>query len=299
MSDRALSYKLTISQEVFTYLGLPDNRPVRGLFQAFFNLPAHRFAGIVEDFEDQVNQYGFQQAAGWVLPQFVRGLRVDGAEYIPASGPLLLAANHPGNLDSLAIAAILPRDDLKIIARAGSFVRCLNSSSSHLIYSSRDAHVKMSATRAALRHLAEGGALLVFPSGTMDPDPSCMNGSSEALVSWSSSLEMFLRKVPGVQIQVVILSGFLAPDCLRHPLARTRRGFREQQIVAEIVQMVNQIYRDKDYQLCPKVSFSSPARWMDIDPTGSGVVMRKIIEIAHLLLQHHAGSEVDRSDLNR
>jgi hypothetical protein len=156
----------------------------------------------------------------------------------------------------------------------------------------------MSATRAALRHLAEGGALLVFPSGTMDPDPACMSGSSQALESWSSSLEMFLRKVPGVQMQLVILSGFLAPDCLRHPLTRTRRGIREQQIVAEIVQMVNQIYRDKDYRLCPKVSFSSPTGWIDIDPTGAGVVMQKVIESARLLLQHHAGSEVDRSGLN-
>jgi hypothetical protein len=133
----------------------------------------------------------------------------------------------------------------------------------------------------------------------MDPDPACMSGSNQVLQSWSSSLELFLRKVPGVQMQVVILSGFLAPDCLRHPLARTRRGFREQQIVAEIVQMVNQIYRNKDYQLYPRVSFSNPTRWIDIDPTGSGAVMQKVIDLACLLLQHHTGSEGDRPCLNR
>jgi 1-acyl-sn-glycerol-3-phosphate acyltransferase len=90
-----------------------------------------------------------------------------GRAYVPRRGPLLLVANHSSVLDPPLVGAVTPRQ-LSFMAKAelfripvfGRFIRALNA---HPI---RREGSDAGALRTALKLLADGAALLVFPEGT-------------------------------------------------------------------------------------------------------------------------------------
>ena len=97
-----------------------------------------------------------------------------GKERIPEEGPLIVASNHPGAYDSIAIISNLPRQDLKVIVSDVPFLRSLPAVSQRLIFTPSGPYSRMAALRGLLRHVQEGGAALIFPSGLVDPDPAFM-----------------------------------------------------------------------------------------------------------------------------
>jgi 1-acyl-sn-glycerol-3-phosphate acyltransferase len=94
-------------------------------------------------------------------------LRAVGTERVPRRGPLLVAANHQSVLDPPLVGAMTPRP-LWFMAKAelfriplfGPFIARLNARPVR-----RDG-ADPAALRTALRVLADGGAVLVFPEGT-------------------------------------------------------------------------------------------------------------------------------------
>jgi 1-acyl-sn-glycerol-3-phosphate acyltransferase len=94
-------------------------------------------------------------------------LRAVGAEHVPRRGPVLIAANHQSVLDPPLVGAVAPRP-LSFLAKAelfriplfGPFIARLNARPV------RREGADPGALRTALRVLADGGALLVFPEGT-------------------------------------------------------------------------------------------------------------------------------------
>jgi hypothetical protein len=244
-----------VIKEILDYLGIPNSSLQRKLVGGLLMLPAARFARLAAEFDHQVGENGFRKAAQWLLPHFIKGYWVAGTEHIPQSGPLVIAANHPGTFDTFIIAACLPRDDIKFIARDMPLLRQLTSTSGYLIYSTRDIHVKMTAARAAIKHLRAGGALLVYPTGNMDPDPACMPGAEQSIERWSSSLELLLRNQPEAYYQTVISSGLLDPTYLRHPISRRQKDERWTQIVAEVLQLSQQFTLPRKHKLIPEVTF--------------------------------------------
>lgn len=94
-----------------------------------------------------------------------------GMENIPASGALLLVANHSSVLDPPMVGSVSPRH-LSFLAKAELFKIPLFGS---LIWHVNARPVRRegadaSALRTALRVLQDGGALLVFPEGTRGPE---------------------------------------------------------------------------------------------------------------------------------
>lgn len=92
-----------------------------------------------------------------------------GLEAVPASGPLLVVANHPhGALDGLAVAALLRRvrPDVKLLAN--QVLRRIPEMRQHLVpidaFMPGDVQ-NAAGLRGALRWLREGHALIVFPAG--------------------------------------------------------------------------------------------------------------------------------------
>jgi len=104
-------------------------------------------------------------------------------ERIPASGPIVIIANHPfGGIDGLAaIAAIASRrPDLKVIATTTlasiPAIRDLIIAVDNFGLRERRA-ANISAARQALRHVWGGGALLIFPAGevaSLDLSQGCI-----------------------------------------------------------------------------------------------------------------------------
>lgn len=93
-------------------------------------------------------------------------IRLHGTEHVPASGPVILAANHIGVLDGPLLAIFAPRPVHALTkhemfrGRTGRFLR--RSGQIPVDRFAVDPH----AVRTALRVLRDGGVVGVFPEGT-------------------------------------------------------------------------------------------------------------------------------------
>jgi len=239
-------------------LGFRKDGLVQPLLKPLVWKPMVRFSKLATTFDHRVVHEGWQKASAWFITHFVDKVKTLGSEHLPKEGPLIIAANHPGAYDSLVISSQIPRDDVKIISSDIPFVKKLPDTSKHMIFSTPDAHDRMGAARSALRHLKDGGALLVFARATMDPDPAFMPGSEVELTRWTSSLGLFLRHVPQTKLAVSIISGVLAPKFLDHPATIFRRGRVNKQRLSEFFQVMYQLLAPGKLMVSPSLSFGLP-----------------------------------------
>lgn len=247
--------------EVFKALGLGITHPARPVFEPLFAPAAWRFAEVAAHFDENVANYGFREAACSLLPHFTSRVSAWGVESIPVDGPLLVVSNHPGTIDGLAIASHLPRPDLKIVVSGAPFIRNLRATANHLIYSSLDTFERMKVVRSVIRQLEYGGAVLLFPSGGIDPDPAVMPGALEEVANWSPSLEVILRRVPSARVLITSVSGVLHPVWAHSPVTHLRRGRRNQQRVAEFFQVIQQMLFPGQLLVNPLIRFARPRQF--------------------------------------
>jgi hypothetical protein len=101
--------------------------------------------------------------------------------------------------------------------------------------------------------------LLIFPTGTVDPDPAVSSeGARQALDRWSTSLELLIRRVPETQVVVAIVSGVLSPGWYKSPITWLRKEPYNKQKVAEIFQVMQQLFFPNSLKLTPCLAFSQP-----------------------------------------
>jgi 1-acyl-sn-glycerol-3-phosphate acyltransferase len=117
--------------------------------------------------------YAFLKPIAVFLMRAWFGLRVRGAEHVPASGPALIVSNHQSILDPPVIGGaarrqiyFLAKAELFKIPMFGSLIRALHARPV------RREGSDPGALRTAAQLLGEGKALLVFPEGTRS-----LNGS--------------------------------------------------------------------------------------------------------------------------
>lgn len=296
-TDPAHVQQLTnqILAELFIALGLPRPGLLRRLLRPLFYKPAYRFAGIAATFDQITANQGFRAAAQWMLPIFVNDSHPTGQERVPTHGSLLVVSNHPGAYDSIAIAAALPRDDLKIVVSGVPFLHNLPNAGQHFLYTPglKDAQGRSLVIRGAIRHLREGGAVFLFPTGLVDPDPEMQPGAGAALSNWSGSLEIMLRQAPETRLQPVIASGVLARQVFHSPIVRIRRAGHRRRVLAEFLQVVLQLLVGKKFDLEPSLTFGDalpPFReWMGGVGAAAGreANMAYIIATARQVLADH------------
>lgn len=277
----------TIAQEIWKVLGLSPDTRLRHLLDPLVWAPTRRFAHVAASFDRTVAESGFLQAIRGVVPRFLNRVEVYGEAQLPQTGPLLVAANHPGGADALAVAAHLPREDLKIVVSALPFVRELPNSARHFIYTTLDPHQRMEVVRSAIRHLREGGALLIFPRGVLEPDPELQSGASDSLADWSPSLGIIARAVPQLEIVTAIVSGVLTRASLRNPLTRLRKEPRERQKLAEIVQVIQQLLFPRRTVVNARLSFGTPLAASELGPSDARSITQHVVERARQLLDDH------------
>jgi hypothetical protein len=254
-----MEVELYLVGEMIKALGLAAESRLGSLLAPMFGLVVRGFAQKAAAFDLSVAQMGFTRSAQEWLSRWVGGLNIFGKERLPAEGPVLVAANHPGTFDGLAIAAALQRPDLKIVASGNPFFRSLPNVRNYFIYATRDTQVRVAAIRSSLRHLQDGGALLIFPYGRVEPDPLYFKQEArKTLARWSNSLELILRKAPQVKLVFAVNSGFVAPEYLRHPLLHLRKSIEERQILAEFLQVIQQVVFNRKIPHEPGILFSEP-----------------------------------------
>jgi hypothetical protein len=263
-----------------------------GLVQPFLKplvwKPMVRFSELATAFDYRIVKEGFQRASAWFISHFVDRVKALGMENIPTEGPLVIASNHPGAYDSLVITAHIPRDDVKIISSDIPFVKKLPETSNHMIFSAPDTHIRMGAARKAIKHLEDGGALLVFARGSIDPDPAFLPGSEEELNNWTASLALFLRKVPQTNLAISMVSNVLAKNFIHHPATLFRKGRVNKQRLSEFFQLMYQLMAPGKLMVSPNLSFSLP---LTLDELGSQrdikLITRGIVKRAQDQLRFH------------
>ena len=228
-------------------VGLPWLRgtPLRHAFRP----AARRFALTAHEFDTRVGAQGLAQGSAWLMGRMTAGIVTSGLAHVPAQGPVLILANHPGMTDTVALfTSLASRHDLRVIASDRPFLRALPNVARQLIFlPEEDEGGRMAVVRAAARHLQDGGALLTFPAGEIEPDPAAF-GTQRAvasLQSWSSSYTVFARLAPRTRFVPALVSHVISPDAQRHPLTLLRRSARDKEKLAAALQVALPRYRDR------------------------------------------------------
>jgi len=276
-----------ITLEIFRAAKIPDISRLRNAVGQIVRGPVNRFSGLIAEFDTSIRDYGFVYASGQILKKLAGEVAADGEKLIPANGPLIIASNHPGTYDGLAIISKLPRNDFRLIVSGIPFFQNLPHASRNLIFATHDTTDRMDVLRKSVRHLQEGGALLIFPSGRLDPDPSIFPDAGEGLKKWSRSIEVFLNKVPEVQLVLTIASGVLSPKYVHHPIAKLFKNDHEQRRFMEFMQVIRQMALGKPEELHPKVTFARPFKQSESLASSENSIENTIIERSQVLLDQH------------
>ncbi|HET7480444.1 MAG TPA: 1-acyl-sn-glycerol-3-phosphate acyltransferase [Rubrobacteraceae bacterium] len=262
--------------DLFSAFGLREKRRSRAALEAVARIPARRLARQVLTYDAIVGDSGLGAGGAWALKQLARRAEVEGAESVPLEGPLLVVSNHPGLADAVALFAATPRPDLRVIAAERPFLGALPNTSRHLITVAETSPGRFGPVRAATRHLRDGGAVLTFPGGRIEPDPAILPGAIESLGSWSASVDLFAKLTPGLAIVPVAVSGVISPAALRNPLTRLRRRRSDQEWLAATLQMLTPALRG----VTVRVAFGNPIVAGKKEAVGGAVrmEMRRLIE---------------------
>lgn len=278
------AYRERIIDEIVRALGGSPSGAARHLLGPLFRLPAGRFARIMARADSKVRTSGLPGGAGSILCDFGLEPVVWGAGRIPKEGPLVVASNHPGAYDSLALMASISRTDLKIVISDVGFTRALPAASERFIFAPNTIRGRAQALRDALRHLAGGGSLLIYPHTEVEPDPETMPGAREALGDWSRAIEIMLRRVTATRLQLAIASGILLPRFIESPLVRLRRNAAHRQKLAEFLQVSWQMIFPKRVRPRLHLSFAAP---VDSAALPADRLMPAVVEMARRLFDTH------------
>jgi 1-acyl-sn-glycerol-3-phosphate acyltransferase len=272
--------------EILKALGLTHLRRGRTLLESLLRPTAHRFAMRIMQYEHIVDAAGLQAGGQWLLKELVRQHSIVGEQNIPHSGPLLVVANHPGLYDAVALYASLPRPDLRIVAIDKPFLRALPHTSRHLLLLNDEPASRLPLVRRVARHLRAGGAVLLFPGGSIEPDPAVLPGAAAALASWSNSMEVFVRLVPELTVVPAVVSGVISPFWLRNPITRVRRNEADQRWLAATLQLL----RTTDVHV--RVTYGSPMRAADLSNSErASSVSREVLAVMRNMVEQAQQAE--------
>lgn len=264
-------------------LGLERLRVGRGVLEMLCKPAARRFAEEIFAYDEAVGRTCLCEGAATILRQNVASLMVSGAAHVPSDGPLLVVSNHPGLTDTVALFASLPRKDLSIVATDRPFLRAISETSKHIIYLKSQSDFQITALREIVRRLNEGGSVLLFPAGQIEPDPAIAPDAPDSLEGWSKSLGLIVKLAKDIRVLPAIVSGVSSPTAQRHPLTRLRRARKDREKIGAILQIVMARYRSVDV----KIAFGRPLGVAELFANGEDVeaITRVIIRDSRRLIE--------------
>lgn len=203
---------------------------VREAARAALTVPAWALARSLVALDRDLGRTSLRRAAMARLAHYGAEVRVEGPGLrpspvelatapVPARGPLLVVSNHPGLFDALALFAAIARDDMRIIAADRPLFDALPHVRTRLLSvddggaNGARAHSAL-AVRRAVRHLEEGGALLHFPAGRIEPDPRVARAGEPLLAPWRPGLDTLVRAAararPNLCVVPMAVSGVIS-----------------------------------------------------------------------------------------
>jgi putative hemolysin len=235
---------------------------------------------VAQEFDNLVGEQGLAQGSSWLAQRMTAGAQVSGSDHVPPTGPAVVLANHPGMTDTVAlIASLASRPDLRVIALDRPFLRALPNVARHLILVPEHDVGRRGVVRAAVTHLQQGGALLTFPAGEIEPDPATFGRRTalDSVLRWSDSFVLFARRVPQTRFIPAIVSNVISPEAQRNALTLLRRTSHDKQRLAAALQVAMPRYQ----KLVARVAFgpSKQASARSADSLRTAIVG----EVRHLI----------------
>jgi 1-acyl-sn-glycerol-3-phosphate acyltransferase len=205
---------------------------------------ANHVAGRFVMYDRALGEAGMRDGSAWVVDDATGGLVVEGRERVPARGPLLVVANHPGISDAVALLAALDRDDAWIVTANYPFLRAMRLACRRFLFVSDDRGHRLSAFRRIVSRLRAGEIVIVFPAGGLELDPALSRHAAIAsLATWSRSIELLARLVRGTVVVPAAVSGVVSRSAFDHPLAKRRVVPKERQRMATLLQLALPAYQ--------------------------------------------------------
>jgi Acyltransferase len=207
------------------------------------SFPARRLARQILRFDDLVGQHGLAAAGRYILDEFTGSTHIEGQQHVPPCGPMLAVANHPGTVDVMAICVALERRrDLKIIAAEREILQLIPNIRSRLLFVNPRAGSRSALLRDAANHLRQGRALLTFPAGAIESDPSVR--VVDTVAGWSGSSELLVRLVPDTLVLPIVVSGVISRRAQQHRIAKRFVDPKEREWAAATLQVLCRHLRD-------------------------------------------------------
>ena len=277
-----------ITDEIFLALGINRDGALRKLLGGLFRRPTLRFSGIFARADQAIGQAGISAGCHSVVKDLQLNVHARGAETLPREGPLLVVSNHPGAYDSVCLGSVIDRGDLRILVYETAFYHAMPNANKRFIYANDDPATRTQALRQAVQHLQEGGALLQFGSGLIEPDPELVADCGDTFQDWSSSLEIMLRKAPQTSLVLAMASGVQLARFAHHPLTVLRRNPKDKRRIAEFMQVIQHLLRPGWLHVDVHLSFAPPVWLPTLQAESSDRrLMPAVLARAQALLAEH------------
>jgi hypothetical protein len=248
MDDRLAALTRANALEILAAFKLDRLGRFRHLALFLAGFPARRLSRHILRFDDLAGRQGLAAAGRYMLHEFSGTTSIEGRWHVPRRGPVLVVANHPGMVDAMAIAVALDcRPDLKIIASERELFQFIPNVSGRLFFVGPRTKSRSGLLREAANHLRQGRALLTFPAGTIEPDPSIR--VEDPLAGWSDSAELLVRLVPETVVLPVAVSGVISRHAHEHRIARCFANPKEREWAAATLQVLYRRLRDSQTRL--------------------------------------------------
>jgi len=215
----------------------------RGLEWPFY-LASRNLARTLALLESEVALHGLPEAAARALTRCGVALRLSGAT--AESGPCLVLANHPGAFDALALMRAINRRDLLVLAADRQFLRALSGLSEHLLLVGETPAERARVLKRALVWLRQGGAVLHFPAGKIEPDADFVTPGAPLIEHWQPGVAALVKACERVAGRVFVagVRGVHSPRAKRLLLNR----WAEQRGITTLSPLVQLLARLRDVQ---------------------------------------------------
>jgi hypothetical protein len=256
--------------------------PAQGLVRRISRPAAEAFAKQLMKYDAEVGKGGLPLGGVYLVREYAAGLRVAGRQHIPSEGPLLVLSNHPGLADTVALFTAINRTDLNVLALERAFLRALPNTAERLFMLPDDVLRRRTMLREVGKFMENGGAILTFPGGQIEPDPLVLPGAVESLETWARSVGLFAKMAPNLRIVTAIVSGVLNPDAQRNPLIQIQRDRKKREFLGATLQILWKRYRTNVVH----VAFSPPLMAADFADVNydAGAVTAAVVQAARALI---------------
>jgi 1-acyl-sn-glycerol-3-phosphate acyltransferase len=254
VTQRRQIAQIVARESAETLVGRPTGlrvEVVRRLIGPVADKVARRFI----TYDRALGDAGMLHGSAWIVDDATGGIAVGGQDRVPARGPLLVVANHPGISDAVALLAALGRDDAWIVTANYPLLRAMRLASRRFLFVSDDRSDRLSTFRSIVSRLRAGDTVLVFPAGGLELDPSVSRDAALAsLATWSRSIDLLARLARDTLVVPAAVRGVVSQAAFDHPLAKRRGELGERQRMATLLQLAVPGYRSNPVS----INFGAP-----------------------------------------